>query len=81
MEPARFRAYLEADLGKRAADLVTVAPGSQGERTDREETTSHREKKSESGGKTARLLAILRAPELVQDLYRQGRKAQCWGRR
>src|SRR5689334_8475619 len=26
MDPAKFRAYLEAEVGKKAADLATVAP-------------------------------------------------------
>lgn len=65
-------AYLAAEIGERAADLETVSPGSQGERTDLEEETSgHNVPKSSADEKKAkRLRAILRSPEVVQDLYR-----------
>ncbi len=76
MEPRKFRAYLEAEIGKKAADLETVSPGSQGERTDRDETSPHGEGKLQSHAQQERLRAILRAPELVQDLYKQGRISQ-----
>jgi hypothetical protein len=72
MEPQKFRAYLEVEVGKKTADHLTVAPGRQGERTDVNETSHHSEGKSVSPAKEERLRAILRAPELVQDLYREG---------
>jgi hypothetical protein len=62
-------ADLEAEIGKNGADLATVAPGQQGERTD---TSPHRAEKLWTPGKSTRLRAILRAPDLVQNLYRQG---------
>ena len=68
MGPAKFRAYLEAELGKRDADLITGAPGRQGERTDRGETSRHDGGKLEAPRKQERL----RAPEEVQRLYREG---------
>jgi hypothetical protein len=57
------------------ADLDLAAPGSQGERTDLGETsTAERSKSGAIPGhdKQTKLRAILRAPELVQDLYRGG---------
>src|SRR5262249_11701035 len=69
-DPTKFRAYLEAEMGKRAAELATVAPGQQGEHTD---TSGHGVLKSEQEmRREGRLRAILRAPELVQFLYRDG---------
>jgi len=78
MEPDKFRAYLAAELGSKAADLATVSPGSQGERTDLDSTSHINCGKSESTGKrkAENLRAILRAPEVVQDLYREGRISQ-----
>jgi hypothetical protein len=78
MDPEKFRAYLDAELGKKAADLVTVDPGQQGERTDLNGTSAHREPKSGSASdpKVKRLRAILRAPEVIQDLYRDDRLTQ-----
>lgn len=74
MDPAKFRAYLAAELGEKAADLATVSPGSQGERTDLDETSRNGCGKSAGASKrkTENLRAILRAPEVVQDLYRTG---------
>lgn len=66
------RTYFEAVVGQKAADLATVCPGSQGARTDMEETSPNDLGKSDSMsyGKRENLRAILRAPEVVQDLYR-----------
>src|SRR5262245_28313473 len=73
MDPQRLRAHLEAHVGKKEADLITVAPGSQGERTDLGETSRHDVGKSDAADrKEQRLRAILRAPEVVQDLYKAG---------
>jgi hypothetical protein len=69
MDPEKFRAHLEAEVGKRAAELATVAPGQQGERND---TSGHCVRKSEQEmRKVGRLRAILRAPEVVQQLYKE----------
>jgi len=75
-DPTKFRAHMEAELGKKTADLATVAPGSQGERTDLNETSPHDEGKSIAHAKQERLRAILRAPEIVQHLYREGLVSQ-----
>ena len=72
MDPAKFKAFLEAAQGKRATEMMTVAPAQQGERTDLEETSPHGEGKSSGHAKNERLRAILRAPEQVQTLYREG---------
>jgi hypothetical protein len=72
MNPKTLHGYLAAVDGHKAADLATVAPGHQGERTDLE-TSGHRVPKSDAEvKKEKRLRAIQRAPEVVQDLYRHG---------
>lgn len=76
MEPARFKAYLEAAIGKKAADLETVAPPQQGERTDMDTSRHHVGKSDGEERKEQRLRAILRAPEIVQTLYREGLVSQ-----
>lgn len=67
------RAYLEAEVGKRAADLETAPPPRQGERTDLNGTSVRGGPKSDGGGTARRLRAILRAPESIQALYREGK--------
>ncbi len=78
MEPAKFRAYLEAEMGKKAADLATVSPGDDkggrpkgGETPDTVSAVSGAEKR-----KGERLRAIIRAPEIVQQLYKDGKLTQ-----
>jgi hypothetical protein len=69
----KFHAYLAAEIGPKAADLATVAPGQQGERTDLETSGNDCPKfDGPSDRKAKNLRAILRAPEVVQDLYREG---------
>src|SRR6185369_16836526 len=78
-DPARFRAYLEAEKGKRAMELETVAPGDdKGGRPKKGEETADTVSAVSEGDKrkAERLRAILRAPELIQDLYRQGLVSQ-----
>jgi len=49
--PTKFRAYRKPEIGERAAaELVTVAPGSQGERKDLDETSGNGCLKSADGG-------------------------------
>jgi|AGTN01.2.fsa_nt_gi hypothetical protein len=68
-DPAKFKAYLEAEIGKQAADLVTVSPaGVRGEEIPSDE----RKANSQGHDRNAKLRAILRAPELVQQMYRSG---------
>jgi hypothetical protein len=63
MDPEKFRAYLAAELGKRGADVATVSPSQQGEKTDLgSETSPHHEGKSNGHAKPERLRTILRAP-------------------
>jgi hypothetical protein len=75
-DPAVFRAHLAAVMGKKGADLATVSPGDdKGGRPAKgevvEETCSPDEQvSSRRTTKDAALRAILRAPELVQSLYR-----------
>ncbi|QJX00301.1 hypothetical protein FTUN_7926 [Frigoriglobus tundricola] len=79
MEPVKFRAYLEAELGKRAAELVTVAPGNdKGGRPSKGETgdTVSPVNSDADDKKAKRLRAFLRAPDLIQDLYRDGLVSQ-----
>lgn len=84
MDPAKFRAYLVAELGDRATDMITVSPdGRSGREHDdqgRFVAEDHSTHDAENGRRTpdkeTRLRAILRAPELVQDLYRAGHIAQ-----
>jgi hypothetical protein len=57
-----------ADMGKRAAELATVAPGQQG--------SSRHDDEKYTPPKDTRLRAILRAPEPIQDLYRDGLVSQ-----
>ena len=78
-EPAKFRAYLEAEIGKRAAELVTVGPGDDKGghhslyRTDAGATVAPAVAESSmSPRKEKNLRAILRAPEAIQNLYRDG---------
>jgi hypothetical protein len=74
MDPAKFRAYLEAEVGKKAADLATVPPGETAGRPKKgEENPPHDEGDCKHPhAKNERLRAILRAPEVVQNLYREG---------
>ena len=46
IDPAKFRAHLAAELGEKAADLITAAPSGQGKRTDIacETSSDHRTK-------------------------------------
>lgn len=79
MDPTKFRAHLAAEMGKKAADLATVAPGDDvGGRPRKGEETGDTVSPVSSGQakKEKRLRAILRAPELIQDLYRQGLVSQ-----
>ncbi len=62
--------HREAEIGKKAADLATVSPGQQGERTNISTTSTPDEGKLPHV-KQERLRAVLRSPEPVQDLYRQ----------
>lgn len=84
MEPDKFRAYLAAELGEKAADLATVSPDGRATREHDEEgkfvPSNHKGNDCPNGGasdrKAKNLRAILRAPEVVQDLYREGRISQ-----
>lgn len=71
-DPVKFLAHLKAEEGAKAVDLMTVAPERQGERTDLDTSPTGEGKSSgPCHAKTERLRAILRAPELVQQLYRE----------
>lgn len=74
MDPVKFDAFLKAAVGPREAGMITVPPARQGERSDLEETSRHHVGKSSDADqrKNERIRAILRAPEQVQDLYREG---------
>ena len=78
MDPAKFRAYLVAEMGEKAADLATVSPDGRQDNG----ANQHTGPKEESGNgcpnptgpsdrKEKNLRAILRADPLIQDLYRQ----------
>lgn len=71
---SKFFAYLQAEIGPRAAALETVAPGDDvgGRPTN---NSTHREG-SFPHAKPERLRAILRAPDLIQHLYREGLVSQ-----
>ena len=71
VDPVKFHNILKATVGEREHGMITVPPARQGERTDLEETSSHGGEKL-IPRKETRLRAILRAPEQVQDLYREG---------
>jgi hypothetical protein len=80
MDPAKFRAYLEAEVRKRAADLATAAPDTRPTREHSDDgtfkPTDQTGNDCPNGGmsdrKAKNLRAILRAPEIVQSLYRDG---------
>lgn len=74
-DPAKFRAHLAAELGERAADLATVSPGTDKGGRPRKETSASDAEVSEgqSKRKEGQLRAILRAPEVIQHLYRDGK--------
>lgn len=87
MDPAKFRAYLEAEIGKREADLATVSPGkphggqegnqnASGNEADMVSASSEEAQSDAERRKNERLRAILRAPEIVQDLYKAGLMTQ-----
>jgi hypothetical protein len=91
MDPAKFRAYLAAEVGERGAALITVPPGDDKGGAPPGNTNASKDKPTpettgatvapvvsgEMSGRTAKnLRAILRAPEVVQELYREGRIAQ-----
>jgi hypothetical protein len=73
-DPAKFRLYYEAEVGKKAADLATVAPGEDkgGRPSNGEETGTTVVQVSEgmSPMKAKNLRAILRAPELAWIAHR-----------
>ncbi|MFO0846619.1 MAG: hypothetical protein U0797_30340 [Gemmataceae bacterium] len=77
-DPAEFRRYVVPALpnGEREFDLMTVAPGTDvgGRPRKGEETGIAMSPVSGemSDPKAKRLRAILRAPEVIQDLYREG---------
>ncbi len=75
MDPKKFRAYLVGELGDKVTDLITNPPGEDkgGHHSlyPAADIVSAAEKR-----KNERLRAILRAPELVQDLYREDRITQ-----
>lgn len=83
IDPAKFRAYLAAELGDKAADLETVSVDGRidnganqhtGPKVDSDHADPNPPEMSEP--KEKRLRAILRAPAVVQELYRQGRITQ-----
>lgn len=90
VDPAKFRAYLKAEVGERDADLITVSPGDdkggapEGNRNAAkgrgEESTGTIVVPVDSGGmspmKAKNLRAVLRSPEVVQQLYREGKVSQ-----
>lgn len=76
MDPVKFDAFLRAARGDREVDLLTVAPDGRAsnganQHTGPREESPHRAEKA-TRDKETRLRAILRAPEQVQDLYREG---------
>lgn len=71
-DPAEFEKFVKPAMGEKAFDLMTVSPGSQGERTDLGETSPDERGKLSGHTKRETLRAILRAPEVVQQLYRDG---------
>lgn len=79
VDPALFRLHVAPIIGEKAFDLLTVKPGTDvgGRPKKGEETGDAMSPVSAAGQRKAkRLRAILRAPEIVQDLYREGRIAQ-----
>jgi hypothetical protein len=77
MEPGKFRAYLEAEMGKRAAELVTTSPpGEPGRPSKVEMSDTVSDISPADKRKDGRLRAILRAPEVIQTLYREGLVSQ-----
>ena len=75
MDPAKFRAYLVAEVGEKEADLMTVSPG--------DDKGGHHSLYAKDAGaivapaspgqsdrKAKNLRAVLRAPEVIQELYR-----------
>jgi hypothetical protein len=84
-DPVQFKAYLQAHEGKRAAELITAPPeppmgapaDNQNAGKNKSETVSDLflgSPPSDGPGKRRErnIRAILRAPEVVQDLYRTG---------
>jgi hypothetical protein len=76
-DPAKVRSYLAAELGKKAAELMTVSPDARTTREHGEDgtfTPSNQKGNDCPNGMSDRkeknLRAILRAPELIQSLYR-----------
>lgn len=78
-DPVKFRAFLQVELGPRGAELATVAPG--------DDKGGHHSLYPSAGDimspaymgdekRAKRLRAILRAPELIQELYRDGLVSQ-----
>lgn len=90
MDPVQFKAFLDAVEGKKVADLETVSPGDdkggapKGNQNARKgkgdgETTGATVApvvSEASGRKEKNLRAILRAPEVVQELYKADRITQ-----
>ncbi|TXH55566.1 MAG: hypothetical protein E6Q97_08575 [Desulfurellales bacterium] len=76
MDPVKFKAFIDAAVGPREADLITVSPGEdKGGRPRKGEETSASDAEVSGGAsdrKAGKLRAILRAPEQVQDLYKEG---------
>jgi hypothetical protein len=83
IEHPTFIRYLQARLGERTVQLLTVAPDRQGTRSDIEETPSSlfgtsRTQCGKLDGERLqeKLRAILRADPVIQDLYREGLVSQ-----
>lgn len=80
MDPVQFKAFLDAVEGKKGADLHTVAPGDDkgGHHTlyQKDASAIVAEASRDSKRKQENLRAILRAPEVVQELYKADRIRQ-----
>jgi len=68
---ATFRAYLVAVEGKRAVDLLTVAPDGRSTNRRGGKVDSSPEDTNQTKAHEKRLRAINRAPEAIRDLYKQ----------
>ena len=70
-----IRAHIEASVGKQAFQLEAVAPSQQGKRAT-SGTECRKSANADSERAQGKLRAILRAPEPIQVLYREGRISQ-----
>lgn len=78
VDPAKFRTHLAAEVGDKAADLETVSPGDDegGHHSLYAGATGAPALDGMSARKAKNLRAIIRAPEVVQELYKDDRLTQ-----